>query len=201
MNEHFAPPRRRLPTQAAEGLPRWRWTVAEVERVAAAGMFTDQDQFELVGGEMVPMSPEGRRHITIRGRLGLWFSGVAQSLGSLMVISEPQFNLSGDTYLKPDLLIHPISIGTYDLHPFDALLVIEIADTSLRYDVKTKLPLYAAHAVPEYWVIQAATLVTAVYRRPSGGGYAVAEEVAPDARVVPSLVPQLAVSMNDLLPE
>jgi Uma2 family endonuclease len=117
------------------------------------------------------------------------------------VISEPQFNLSGDTYLKPDLLIHPISIGTYDLHPFDALLVIEIADTSLRYDVKTKLPLYAAHGVPEYWVVHAATLVTAVYRRPSGDGYAVTEEVAPDARLVPSLVPHLAVSLNDLLLE
>jgi Uma2 family endonuclease len=196
MNELFTPSRGRAPTQAAEGLPRWRWTVAEVEHIAECGMFTDHDQFELVGGEMVPMSPEGRRHIMIRGRLGLRLARAAPD--SVMVISEPQFNLSGDTFLKPDLLVHPIVIGTYDLHPRDALLVVEIADTSLKYDIKTKLPLYAAHGVPEYWVIHAATLVTTVYRLPSGDGYAFTQEVPPATALVPSLVPELAVRLSTL---
>ena len=196
MNEPFRMPPKRLPTQAAEGLPRWRWTVAELERIAQAGFFTEYDEFELIGGEMVPMSPEGNRHVTIRGLLTLRFSRMASS--DLMVISEPQFNLSVDSYLKPDILVHPIAIKTYDLRPRDALLVVEIADTSLRYDIKTKMPRYAEHGVPEYWVIHAATLMTTVHRQPAGNSYAFVEEISPDVPLVPSLVPGLAVTLNAL---
>jgi Uma2 family endonuclease len=196
MSKPFAMPPKRPATQAAEGLPRWRWTVAELERIAEAGFFTEYDQFELLGGEMVPMSPEGNRHVTIRGMLTLRFSQMASK--DLMVISEPQLNLSSDTYLKPDILVHPIVINTYDLSPRDALLVVEIADTSLRYDVKTKMPLYAEHGVPAYWVIHAATLLTTVHRQPAGNGYAFVEEVSPDVRLVPSLVPELAISLRAL---
>ena len=198
MNEPFTMPRKRPATQAAEGLPRWRWTVAELERIAEAGFFTEYDQFELLGGEMVPMSPEGRRHVMIRSKLALHLSGLALASGGLMVVSEPQFNLSSDTYLKPDILVHPIAIETYDLRPAEALLLVEIADTSLRYDIKTKMPLYAEHGVPEYWVIHAATLMTTVHRRPSGNVYAFVEEVSPDEQLVPALVPELEVSLGSL---
>jgi Uma2 family endonuclease len=87
---------------------------------------------------------------------------------SVMVAAEPQFNLAEDTYTIPDLLIHPRALTTYDLRGPDALLLVEIADTSLAYDLKTKMPLYAAHGVPEYWVINAATLMTTVHQEPSG---------------------------------
>jgi Uma2 family endonuclease len=198
MNEPFRMPPKRLATQAAEGLPRWHWTVAELERIAQAGFFTDYDQFELLGGEMVPMSPEGRRHVMIRIELAFRLTELALAVGDLMVASEPQFNLSSDTYLKPDILVHPRSINTYDLRPADALLLVEVADTSLRYDIKTKMPLYAVHGVPEYWVIHAATLMTTVHRQPSGNAYAFVQEISPYARLVPSLVPRLAVTLNTL---
>jgi Uma2 family endonuclease len=198
MNEPFKMPPKRPPTQAAEGLPRWRWTVAELERIAEAGFFTEYDEFELLGGEMVPMSPEGNRHLIIRGELTLHLSGLALASGGLMVISEPQLNLSGDSYFKPDILVHPIAIKTPHLRPADALLLVEIADTSLRYDIKTKMPRYAEHGVPEYWVIHAATLMTTVHRQPAGNGYAFVEEVTPDVRLVPSLVPELAVTLGAL---
>jgi Uma2 family endonuclease len=65
MNRIFTPPHR-APTQSADGLPRWRWTIAEIERMAAEGYFRDDEQIELLGGEIVPMSPKGRRHEIIR---------------------------------------------------------------------------------------------------------------------------------------
>jgi hypothetical protein len=55
MNEAFAPPPPRPTTRAAEGLPRWRWTVAEIETIAMAGYFHDEERFELLGGEIVPI--------------------------------------------------------------------------------------------------------------------------------------------------
>jgi Uma2 family endonuclease len=200
MNEHFLASQLRPTTRAAEGLPRWRWTVAEMERIAAGGFFRDQDQFELIGGEMAPMmSPAGRRHETIRIKLARRMNQLAQS--TVMIASEPQFNLAPDTFVKPDILVHSDAINainTYDLKGSEAWLLIEVAETSLGYDLKTKRPLYASHGVPEYWVINAATLMTTVHRQPAGNLYTDIVEVQPDARLVPSLAPELAVSLNEL---
>jgi Uma2 family endonuclease len=197
MNELFAPPPQRPTTQAADGLPRWCWTVAEIERLAAAGFFNEYDQFELLGGEIVPMmSPAGRRHETIRLELAHRMARLARE--DVMVAQEPQFNLSPDTFVKPDILVHPHAIKTYDLQGADALLVIEVAETSLGYDLKTKLSLYASHGGREYWVINAATRMTTAHRQPAGRVYTVTEELSPDARLVPSLAPELAVSLNEL---
>jgi Uma2 family endonuclease len=196
MNERFSPAQQRPTTQTADGLPRWCWTVAEIERMTAAGYFQENDRFELLGGEIVPMSPKGRRHELIRLKLGYRFTrGVSEEV---FVAPEPQFNLSPDTYLVPDLLVHPTAIATPDVRGSDALLVVKVAETSLAYDLKTKVALYAAHGVPEYWVINAATLVTTMHRQPSGNTYAFAKEVAPDMPFVPLLVPSLTVSLNAL---
>jgi len=164
--------------------------------MAAAGYFHEDERIELVGGEIVPMSPTGRRHEIIRVELTFRFTKLAPA--GTFVAAEPQFNLSPDTYVMPDILVHPHAIKSYDLRGADALLAVEVADTSLGYDLKTKLPLYASHGVGEYWVINAVTLMTTVHRQPSGNAYAVTEELPPDARLVPSLAPELAVSLNAL---
>jgi Uma2 family endonuclease len=197
MNELFAPNRQRAPTRAAEGLPRWRWTVAELEKIAAAGFFNEYDQFELLGGEIVPMmAPAGRRHETIRLELARRLHQLAPN--NVMIASEPQFNLAPDTFVEPDILVHPHAVKTYDSKGADVLLVVEVAETSLSYDLKTKRPLYASHGVPEYWVVNAATLMTTVHRLPAGDTYTDIVEVPPDGRLVPSLAPELAVSLSEL---
>jgi Uma2 family endonuclease len=196
MNEHFTFPPQRPTTQAAEGLPRWRWTVAEVERLEAAGFFGGYDEFELLGGEIVPMSPKGRRHDLVREELSFRFTKLAPP--GVFVAPEPQLNLSADTYTAPDILVRPAAIKTPDLRGRDALLLVEIADSSLGYDLDTKAPLYASHGIPEYWVINALTLMTTVHLRPVGNVYTSAGKFSPAVRLVPSLVPQLAVSLSEL---
>jgi len=195
MNELFAPPPQRPTTQAADGLPRWCWTVAEIERLAAAGFFNEYYQFELLGGDIVPMSPQGRRHAIVREELTFRFTKLAPP--DIFVTAEPQFNLSHDTYTVPDILVRPAGIKTPDLRGGDALLVVEVADTSLSYDLKSKVPLYALHRIPEYWVINALTLMTTVHLRPSGKTYDVIEELVPDARLM-HLAHSLAISLKEL---
>ena len=196
MNKIFTPSPRRPTTRAADGLPRWRWTVAEIEKMAVDGYFREEEQFELVGGEIVPMSPKGRRHEIIRGELAFRFTRLAPD--DVFVIAEPQFNLADDTYLNPDILVHPASLKTPDVRGADALLVIEVADTSLRYDLNTKAPIYATHGVREYWVINAGTLITMVHKGPSDQAYGFVQEVAPNAMLAPSLVPAFAMSLGVL---
>ncbi len=84
MNEPVAFPPQRPATQAAEGVPRWRWTVAEAERMAVSGFFTEFDKFELLGGEIVPMSPKGRRHELVREELSLRFRKWRRPASSLL---------------------------------------------------------------------------------------------------------------------
>jgi Uma2 family endonuclease len=197
MNRIFTPPPHWRPTtQAADGLPRRRWLAAEVEQMAEDGYFREDERFELVGGEIVPMSPKGIRHEAIRGVLAFRFS--RQAPDDVFVISEPQFNLDDDTYLNPDILVHPARIPTAKVRGGEALLVVEVADTSLRYDLNTKAPIYAVYGVREYWVVNAATLTTMVHRKPSGKGYESVDEVAPAHTLVPLLVPALAVSLGAL---
>ena len=183
-------------TQAAEGLPRWHWTVAEIERAAAAGLFADGDRFELLGGEMVPMSPKGRRHEMIRLELSYRWTRMAPE--TVMVAAEPQFNLDADTFLNPDILVHPRSKATYDIRGPEALLVVEIAETSLAYDLNTKSSLYAASGVPEYWVINAVTLHTTIFRQPSAQGYIDSDEFSADTVLVPMLISELAIDLNTI---
>jgi len=114
---------------------------------------------------------------------------------------EPQFNLGPDTFLVPDLLVHPRAIATPDVRGTDALIVVEVAQTSLAYDLKTKARLHAAHGVPEYWVINASTLMTTVHTQPSGNAYASAPEIGPDTLLVPTSVPSLAISLDALAPK
>jgi Uma2 family endonuclease len=197
MNRIFTPPpQHHRSTRAADGLPRWRWTVAEIEKMAEDGYFREDERFELVGGEIVPMSPKGRRHEIVRIALALRLARQTQE--DIVVASEPQFNLADDMYLNPDILVHPAAIRTPDVRGGDALLVIKVADTSLHYDLNTKAPIYAAHGVPEYWVINAGTLTTLVHKKPSGKAYGAVDEMAPGDMLIPSLVPAFAVSLGAL---
>jgi Uma2 family endonuclease len=197
MNKIFIPPPPWRPTtQAADGLPRRRWLVAEIEKMAEDGYFRDDERFELVGGEIVPMSPKGIRHEAIRGTLALHMA--RRTRDDIFVISEPQFNLDDDLYLNPDILVHPAAIPSAKVRGGDALLVVEVADSSLRYDLNTKAPMYAAYGVREYWVINAITLTTMVHTKPSGKAYGSVEEVEAGGTLVPMLVPPFAVSLGAL---
>ena len=196
MNERFTLPPQRPTTRAADGLPRWSWTVAEIERLAAAGFFHEDERIELLGGEIVPMSPKGRRHEIIREQIAFQFTKLAPS--SVFVSAEPQFNLSLDTFTVPDVLVRPAAIKTPDLGGGDALLVVEVADTSLSYDLNTKSALYALHGVREYWVINAITLMTKAHRQPTGNAYAFTEEISPDGALVAFFAPSLTISLGAL---
>jgi Uma2 family endonuclease len=171
-------------------------TLDDIEELVQANAFTEYDRLELIDGKLVPMSPKGRRHEVIREVLEDYFHSLKPA--DVFVTAEPQLNLATKIYLQPDLLARPRSIRTPDLRGPDTLLVIEVADTSLPFDIKTKSAIYAAHGVREYWVINAATLVTTVHLAPSANGYGSINEVAPDQKLVPLLVPALSVRLDQL---
>jgi Uma2 family endonuclease len=184
-------------TTAAEGLPRRRFTVAEVEAMVAAGVMEEDERVELIGGELVPMSPKGIRHEVIRMALQRrWYKLAPDDID---LATETTFRLSEDTYLEPDVVIHPRATGLMGLTGAAALLVVEIADSSLRYDMGRKAALYASFGVRELWVIDAVRLTTRVFRGPSAEGYRDARDCGPSHRLAPLIAPDtFALRLDEL---
>ena len=197
MNEHLRPAPFPATTQAAEGLPRRRWSVAEIEAMVAKGIILEDERFELIGGEVVPMSPKGNRHELVKAALQqFWFPRIVGTPISL--ITETTLYISADEFLEPDFLFWPRSTPLKDITAGSALLIVEVADTSLGYDLGVKAPIYARLGLPELWVVNAQTLVTVVHRQPGPAGYADIRDAGPSELLEPMHAPQLAVRLDTL---
>ena len=184
-------------TSAAEGLPRRRFTIAEVEAMVAAGVMEEDERVELIGGELVPMSPKGNHHEVLKtALLARWYRA---SPGDVLLTPETTFRLSEDTYLEPDVVIYPRTSGLRGLTGASVLLVVEIADSSLRYDTGRKAALYASFGIRELWVIDAVRLTTRVFREPAADGYRNARDFAPTDQLAPLIAPEaFAVRLDEL---
>jgi Uma2 family endonuclease len=174
-------------TTAAEGLPRRRFTVAEVEAMVKAGVLDEDERVELIGGELVPMSPKGNHHEAVKiALLRRWYRAAPDHLN---IAPETTFRLSDDTYLEPDVVIYARATGLKGLTGTNALLVVEIADSSLRYDMGRKAALYAAFGVRELWVVDAVKLTARVFRDPAADGYRDERDFAASAPLTPAFAP------------
>ena len=191
------PPAAKLTTSAAEGLPRRRFTVAEVEAMVAAGVMEEDERVELIGGELVPMSPKGIRHEVVkRALVDRWIRTRPEEVH---LAPETTFRLSGDTYLEPDIVIYPRASGLRGLTGANVLLVVEIGDSSLRYDIGRKAALYASFGIRELWVIDAVRLTTRIFREPAADGYRETRDFGPADRLAPLITPAaFAVQLDEL---
>jgi Uma2 family endonuclease len=185
-----------LSTQAAEGLPRRRFTVAEIEAMVQAGIIDEDERFELIGGEVVPMSPKGNHHEILKHALMHYW---ARRLPERVTFTtETTFRLTPDTYLEPDFVFYDKATGIRGLKADTAHFVVEIADTSFSYDMGRKAALYAGFGIKELWVIHAVRLETRIHRDPSPEGYRDILDLGPADELVPLFAPELAVTLRAL---
>ena len=196
MNIQLRPPGLSYVTQAAEGLDRRRWTVAEIEAMVQAGIIDGDERFELIDGEVVPMSPKGIRHELIKVSLNKWW--MRRLPDGIECGQETTFHLNPSGFLEPDFVFFNSETKLADLKPSNALLAIEVADSSLRYDTGRKAKLYASHGVKELWAIDAATLQTHIFTKPSEEGYLERRLIEPNEILDPNFAPEIAVKLAEL---
>ncbi len=185
-----------LVTQAAEGLMRRRWSLAEIEAMAAAGILLEDERFELIGGEAVPMSPKGNRHELLKASLIRYWS--KRIPDHLFFTPETTFRVDEDSFFEPDFVFYDKATGLANLKPHNVLLVVEISDSSLGFDLGRKANLYAMFGVRELWVIDAVKLETHIFRQPAMEGYGEKSLIGPDAELAPDFAPELAVKLAEL---
>jgi len=168
---------------------------SEYERMIALGMF-DDERVELIRGLLVKMSPQRAPHASTIEKLTELLA--AQLRGRWRLRVQLPLALGEDSEPEPDVAIVPL--GNYDAeHPTTALLVIEVAETSLRSD-RNKAALYAACGVGEYWIVNLDARTVEVYTAPEGDRYAEARTLRAPDTARPSALAGLAIEIAAILP-
>jgi Uma2 family endonuclease len=186
-----------LTTSAAEGLPRRRFTVADLEAMVQAGILDADERVELIGGELVPMSPKGDAHEDVK--VPLVDHWIRRRTNDTAVAQETAFRPSEFDYFEPDIIIFPRAIPRRMLKPQDILLIVEISDSSLRYDMNQKSLFYARLGIRELWVIDAVKRTTHVFLDPSADGYKISRDYSSAVIVTPVFAPSaFALRLEDL---
>jgi len=154
-----------IPRERIRGLKR-----AEYEQLVESGAIAEDERVELLFGAIVRMSPQGHaHHYAIMQLTDLL---VAPLKGRARVCIQLPIALSDDSEPEPDVAVVPF--GDYADHiPTQALLIIEVADTSLQDDQSTRRHLYAAAGVPEYWIVDVVHRVIETHRKLMEGDYTV----------------------------
>lgn len=149
-----------------------KFTVQQYHLMHEAGVFAEGDRYELINGEIREMSPIGIKHaacvaktarllqIKLADRAFIW----VQNPIVLKNHSEPQPDLA---ILKWRDDFYADALPT----PNDILLVIEVADSTIAYDREIKMPLYAANAIPEMWLLDVNQQIIEEYSQPASSGY------------------------------
>ena len=186
--------------QAAVAIPRHRFTVEDFARLGEAGIFTEDDRVELIDGEIRDMTPIGQPHAWIVNRLARrLFTRLAD--GVYVSVQNP-LRLDGQTEPQPDLVVARGGEDDYadrHLEAGDVLLVIEVADSSLRYDRAEKMPRYGRSGIPEAWLVDVTGGVVTVYTTPGAGGYASEHVFRPGAEIASTTVAGLRVTVDEIV--
>ncbi|MBI4468217.1 MAG: Uma2 family endonuclease [Acidobacteria bacterium] len=152
---------------------RWQFTVADFARMVQAGILSEDDNVELMDGEVRAMSPVGPRHVAIVNRLNAILS--SQIAGRAIVSVQNPIQLTDYTEPQPDIAVlcpredfyaHALPL------PEDVLLVVEVAEASLEYDRGEKVPRYAQMRIPEVWLVDVERETVTQYTNSDGSRYA-----------------------------
>ena len=186
--------------QAAIAIPRHRFTVDDFARLGEAGIFTEGDRVELIDGEIRDMTPIGQPHAWIVNRLTRRL--VMRLADRAYVSVQNPLRLDGHSEPLPDLVVARGGEDDYaDRHPEagDVLLVIEVADSSLRYDRAEKMPRYARSGIPEAWLVDVTDRAVTVYTAPGAGGYASGQVFRQGAEIESTAVAGLHVTVDEII--
>ena len=176
-----------------------RFTLAQYERMVDAGVFGPEDKLELLDGELIDMAPQKSRHATAVTLVADALRPIFQADHTLRV--QLPFCLDDRSEPEPDIAVVPGSPRDYrDAHPANAVLIVEVADTTLAYDRTRKLAAYARAGIPEYWILDLTGEKLEVFRQPQGEGYVERRVLRAEDRVMPPGGGAGALSVRELLP-
>jgi Uma2 family endonuclease len=177
---------------------RRRFTVQDYHRMVEAGILHEDDRVELIGGEIVEMSPFGGRHAACVREINRLLNRQVDDELRIDVQSTVTLEEQGEP--QPDLAVirardYRDSLPTSE----DVLLLIEVADTSLVYDRNVKLPLYARSGIAEVWLVDLNEEAIERCTEPSENGYRLVRRAMPGEMLESAALPGLSVPVDAVL--
>ncbi|MDQ3249537.1 MAG: Uma2 family endonuclease [Chloroflexota bacterium] len=180
-------------------LTRRRFSVADYYRMLESGILTEEDRVELIDGEIVEMSPINSIHAANVDRLNfLLFRQIEDK--AIVRIQNP-VHLDDYNEPQPDLALVRWRDDFYEQsHPTaaDVLVAIEVANTSLLYDRKKKLPLYAQAGIPEVWLVNVGGQTIEQYWQPVNGYYTRNQVMHRGAMLTAQTIPDLQLPVDQI---
>jgi Uma2 family endonuclease len=170
------------------------FTADEFDLMARRGDFARRSHVELLDGMIYEMNAQYVRHARIKSKLALLLSMALASKNDIEVIGEVSVKINARSVPMPDIVIAR-RLAADDFVPVEnVLLLVEIADSTLRTDLGHKRKLYAAAGVPEYWVVDVEGKIIHQHAQPEGETYAIVQQMAFGVRMQ-------ALTMDELILE
>ncbi len=182
-----------------------RWRRVEYERLVDIGLFMGE-RLELLDGALVVREPQGSPHAAITGKVGRVL-GAAFGHGWHVRLHSP-LALGDFSEPEPDVAVVAGESEDYiAAHPSTAVLVVEVADSSLWLDRRFKAAIYARAGLREYWIVNLVDRIVEVHREPHAPAgaeedwsYRTIEVLRPPSHVTPLAAPHHPTAVADLLP-
>jgi Uma2 family endonuclease len=183
-----------------------RWKRVEYERLVDLGAFDEGDAVELIGGQLIVAEPKGSEHAT--GVDMAAYALRAALPAGWIVRGQNPINLDDESAPEPDIAVVRGSLADYrHAHPARPALIIEVAESSLRFDRVEKGSLYARAGIVDYWIVNLIDRVVEVYREPAadlttpyGWRYMSVERFAPPSAIPPIDAPAAPIPVAALIP-
>lgn len=172
----------------------------EWKRLGEANIFPPGSRVELINGEIIDMAPIGSNHSGQINRLNQILARIAPDRFIISIQNPVQLGDLSEP--EPDLMLLKPNDDFYSSqHPqaSDVLLLIEVADSSLKFDQNQKLRLYALHNIPEYWLLNLKDSCIEVYRQPHDGLYAEKTTLRSGDKITLSQLKDITINISDIL--
>ena len=179
---------------------KYRFTVEEYYRMGEVGILSPDVRVELVDGEIRRMPPIDPPHASIVHRLNAVLG--RKLLGKVVVGIQSPIRMDDFNEPQPDVTVLRFRddyYGSQHPMPADVLLVIEVADTSLRYDRDEKMPRYGAAGIPESWLVDVQAGTITVFTKPRAGGYGQERVVTRGQEIMSVAVEGLRLQVDEAL--
>lgn len=178
-----------------------RFTADEYHRMGELGILSPTERTELIDGEIIVMAAKGTAHAAA---VLLTQDLFKERLGrQVFVKSQDPVRLGPRSEPEPDVVItvrDPLAFSTHHPQAEEVLLLIEVADSSLQYDLVTKALMYAAAKIVEYWVLDVIERELHVFRQPLGDQYQSHAILAETLTVTPLAFNDLTLQIWEMLP-
>ena len=178
---------------------RRRFTVQAYSQMRQAGILTEDERVELIDGEVREMSPIDPIHAATVNRLNHQLADKVR--GRAIISVQNPIRLDAYNEPQPDLTLLRWDNDFYEQrHPLpkDILIAMEVANTSLVYDRREKLPRYAAAGIPEVWLINIGRKTIEQYTKPADGQYTAMQVVVPGQQITAHVINELQIAVEQI---